>query len=292
MAGENWEGVSLLRSMYRAFTEKDLASKIQMVDLQNRGVGIPDGELGPTDGAKEASTMAQQLKDLRGGSKERQWLLRGNGQKISFLTSQGTVVDASPIIQQKNNEFAAGAGTDFQQQGQTATGSRATGSVLMVSYMQELDATRKWIEEQFNHGAGYCKGLAEELQDENFGDVEEYAYISGSCVSPTEQLDNIPNIVDAVQRGSLIHDLEVENHVRKGYGLKAISEQEFTRIKSENKPIPNLGGRPDSPTPTDVEEPRDDDAGRAFGLAEKKTAGAKPLRRNGRSYGWLVSKAS
>lgn len=292
MAGENWEGVPIIRSMYRAWVEKDLASKIQMVDLQNRGVGIPKGKLAAGDSDKAAQTLKQMAADLRGGSKERQFLLLSDGQEMEFLTSTGTTLDAAPILDMRNNEIAAAATTDFQQQGQTASGSRATGSVLMVSYMQQIDAVREIFQEQINHGAGYCSGLVEELVYENFGPDEECPRIVGSRVSPTEQLDNIPNIVDAVNKGSLTHDLAVENHVRKGYGIAPLTPEAFQKAKDEAKMIPNVGGRPDRPTPVDREEPRDDEAGRAFGLKEKKTPDAKPQRRNGSSYVWLRSKAS
>jgi len=295
MAGDNWEGVPMIRSMYRAYTEKDLAAKIQMIDLQNRGVGIPDVELAPGDGPKAAETLKKIAEDLRGGSKERAYVVRSPGQKVGFLVSSGTTLDSTPIIDGKNMEIAAASGTDFQQQGQTQSGSRATGSVLMVNYMQELDAIRQWVQDQINHGAGNTRGLTEELEDENFGPPGEEGYtkIVGSRVSPTEQLDNVPNILDAVQKGSLVHDLSVENYVRKSLGVPDLSADEFNRIKSVGERVPNLGGRPDSPTPTDVEDPRDDSAGRSFGLTEKKTLdGGKPQRRRGRSYVWLESTQS
>jgi hypothetical protein len=292
MAGENWEGVPMIRSMYRAYTEKDIASKIQMIDLQNRGVGIPDAELAPGDGAKQAATLEQIVKDMRGGSKERQFILRSPGQKVGFLTTSGTVLDSSPIIDGKNNEIAAAAGADFQQQGQTNSGSRATGSVLMVNYMQELDAIRELVQEQINHGAGYCRGLVEELT-EQFGPQEEETHIVMSRVSPTEQLDNVPNILDGIQKGGLTHDLSVENHIRKAMGIAPLTSDDFNKLKSEGQRVPNIGGRPNEPTPTEIDDARNDSTSRAFGLSEKKTVDfATRTTRSARSYGWLESTAS
>jgi hypothetical protein len=293
MAGENWEGVPLIRPMYRAWVEKDLAQKIQMIDLQNRGVGIPMATLGPNDGAKEATTLFNIAKDMRGASKERQAILKSADQKVEYLTSQGEVLDATPIVSAKNNEFAAGGGTDFQQQGQTATGSRATGSVLLVSYMQEIEATRRIIQEQVNQGAGSSRGLAEELQIENYGPQKEYAYICGTCVSPTEQLDNVPNILDAIQKGGLSHDLSVENHVRKSMGIRPLTPDEFDKLKkmqAQNGRPYNVGGRPSEVRPTDVDDPRDDDMSRVD-LQEKKTPniGASPRKSNRAVYPWLQS---
>ena len=289
MSGEMWEGVPMIRPMYRAWVEKDLAQKIQMVDLQNRGVGIPKAKLGPSDGAKEAETLGKIAKDLRGGSKERQYIVEGHDQEIKFLTSEGGVLNADPIIQAKNNEYAAGGGTDFQQQGQTQSGSRATGSVLMVSYMQELDATRVWVQEQINDGAGYLQGQVEELTAQ-FGPQEEATRLVGPRVNATDQLDNVPNILDAIQKGGMTHDLHVENYVRKAQGVRELTPEEFERLRREQ--VKNLGGRPHEVRPSDVDDARDDDLSRV-GLQEKKTLPAgMPQRASGASYGWLASRAS
>ena len=287
MAGQNWEGSPMIRPMYRAFTEKDLAAKIQMIDLQNRGVGIPRAKLAPGDGSKQADTLFGMAKDLRGGSKERQAILLADGQELGFLTSEGNVVEASPIIDGRNNEIAAGAGTDFQQTGQTSSGSRATGSVLMVNYMQELDALRVFGEDMWNHGAGTLRGPVEELCDENYGPQEEYPRIVCRPISATTQIDNVKHIMEWIKSGG-IHDLHAENEVRKSLGVAPMTAEEFQKAKDAAKPIPDIGGRPDSPNPADRDEPRDDESGRAFGLAEKKTpsGGTRPPS-SVRSWGWL-----
>jgi hypothetical protein len=295
MVGENWEGVPMIRSMYRAFTEKDIAAKIQMIDLQNRGVGIPKGKLAPGDGPKAAETMTQILKDMRGGSKERAFILEADGQEIKFLTSEGGTLDAGPILADKNNEFAAGGGTDFQQQGQTTSGSRATGSVLMVDHMQQLDATRQIFEDQINHGCGNSIGLCEELQLINFGPQEEYARIVGTRVNSTDQLDNVSNIIEAIQKGGLTHDLSIENYIRKSQGIETLTAAEFDKAMAAKRTslVPNVGGRPSEVGDSDREEPRDDTEGRRYGLTEKKTlhVGNKQTR-SARSYGWLGLTAS
>lgn len=295
MTGENWEGVSLIRCMYRPWKEKDLAAKIQMIDLQNRGVGIPDAELGPNDGKGDRETLKQIAQSMRGGSKERAFIVRAHGQKVGFLTSQGSTLDSSPIIQSKNMDIASGGATDFMQQGQTASGSRASGSVQMVSYMQILDAVREIIQEQINHGAGYLQGLVEELVDANFDDVKEYPHLVGSRVSPSDQLDNVPLLFDGVQKGAITHDLIVENHIRNSLGVKELSQKEFDDIKKSSAPPPQLGGRPQEVTDFDREEPRDDTEGRRFGLlaqagrAEKKTDPESLRKRNDVSWPWARS---
>jgi hypothetical protein len=226
LTGENWEGVSMLRSMYRAWVEKDILSRVGMIDAQNRGVGIPDAELGPNDQKADRDMLVEIAKGMRGGSPERKFIVRANGQKIGFLTSSGNVVDTAGMILARNGELASAGGTNFMEQGQTASGSRATGSVMMVSHMQD----------QVNHGAGYLRGLSEELQDMNFRNVKEYARIVGTCVSPADQLDNVPNILDAIQKGGMLHDLAVENHVRKAMHVAPLDQASFDKLKAAAQP--------------------------------------------------------
>jgi hypothetical protein len=289
LAGENWEGVSLLRSMYRSWVEKDMLARIGMIDAQNRGVGIPDVELSPTDTLADQRSLVEIAKSLRGGSKERAFVVRANGQKVGFLTSTGAVVDTASMIMQRNNDIASAASTDFMQQGQTQSGSRATGSVLMVSYMQELDATRQFLEEQINHGAGYLNGLIEDIMAANFPGAKKRPRIESSRVSPTEQLDNVPNILDAVQKGGLVHDLEVENHVRKALGVKELTQNEFDDLKTQNMP-PNLGGRPSEVRDPTQDSSRDDEASSRFRTpSEKKTLVGRARPTNRASWDWLQS---
>jgi len=289
--GENWQGQSLIRPMVRNWVNKDLASKIGMIALMNGGVGIPMGTLGPGDGPAQGITLKTQAKDLRGGSKERQFLMLANGQKMEFLTTNGTIVDARPMIAEQNMDIAAAGATNFMQSNQTQSGSRAGGSVMMVSYMQQLEAVKVWLQEQINHGAGYLMGQVEELIYANFENVKECPQIVGSRVSATEQLDNVPNIVTAVQQGALAPDLTVDTYIRKALmpNSKPLTQGEFEKAKAMGAPR-DLGGRPDKPTPTDKNEPRDDDMGRAFGLTtQKKTSGGSPPPRSPASWPWLRS---
>jgi hypothetical protein len=102
-------------------------------------------------------------------------------------------------------------------------------------------------------------------------------------------LDNVPNILDAVQKGGLLHDLSVENHVRKALGVQQLTQDEFDDLKAQAQPK-DLGGRPPEVGDFDREDPRDDAEGRRFGMAEKKTPdGGSAPRPSGASWPWLKS---
>jgi hypothetical protein len=309
LTGENWEGNALIRPMYGAWKRKDLSTKIAMIALMNGGVGIPMATMGPGDGPAQQGTLRTIAQDLRGGSKERQFILLANGQKVEFLTTNGQIVDARPIIQEQNLEIASAGATDFMQSGQTASGSRAGGSVMMVSYMQQLDATRQWLQEQINHGAGYLMGQVEELIYNNFSDVKECPQIIGSSVSPSDQLDNLSLLGDLTTKGVIPRSLKTANAALDRLGYPLMTQEEYdisvggrsvVDIAGEPGPthptdVPPVPpgekpqGRPNSTTPIDKNEPRNDKMGRQFGLVEKKTPNGSPRPRSAASCLWLKS---
>lgn len=313
--GENWEGTAMIRSMYRAFTEKDLASKIQMINLQNVGVGIPDAEMAPGDGIKDRDSLVSIVESLRGGSKERQYIVRKSGQKVGFLTGQ-TLTDAGPIIDGKNLDIFGAGATEFMSGGQSQMGSRANASVQMTMSLVQIDAVRACMEDQVNWGAGYLPGLAEELQDENFSGLRksasdpidsDYARITGSRVSPTEQLDNVPLVGELVRGGAVPRNLQTCNELLKKLGYGELTQTQFDAGVGARSPVdigtpsgqpeagapaPAADGRPpNAPNAAQEPDPRKDVPARRYGLqdssAQKKTLDASRPQMKSASYPWL-----
>jgi hypothetical protein len=293
LTGDNWEGVAMIRSMYRAFTEKDLLAKIQMIHFLNVGVGIPMVSLGPNDGIKEAEALTSIGKDLRQGDKSRNFILKRHDQEVAFLTAQGGDLGTGEVLSQKNMEIVTGAGQEIMQSGQTDAGSRANASVQLSASLVQIDAVRAWIEDVINFGSGYLPGLVEELVDLNFDNVKEYPRIVGSRVSLTEQLDNLPLVTDAVQKGLITKTMSLENEARKRLGWPLITQEEFD--KATQAPPISIGGRPgEADNSGESPDPRDDGDARRFGLsAEKKSpvaavGGSLPMK-NRVSWRWLKS---
>lgn len=288
MAGENWEGISLFRSMYKHYTMKDLAEKIAMVNLQNVGVGIPDGELAAGDGTKDAQSMKVILESLRGGSKERAYILRKAGQKVGFLTGAGASDLATPLVDLHTRGISSAGGMQFLGSGNTESGSRASDSVHLVHALQLSNAVKAIMCDQTNYGAGYLQGEVEELHYSNFGEDEECPVIEASAISPTEQLDNLPLVGDLIQKGGLTHDLSLENYTRNSLGLPLLSQEEFDKAKQASTAV-NIGGRPNEVGNPDRHDPRNDTNGRRYGLREQAWAGASQLPRKYPSYPWSKS---
>jgi hypothetical protein len=179
----------------------------------------------------------------------------------------------------------------FLGDGNTESGSRASGSVHMVAYLQAVEAVKVIFQEQINHGWGEQLGLVEDLIYSNYDDVEECPRIVMSPISPATQLENASLIGDLIQKGAMSKDLNAENYLRKSLGMPDISAEDFQRIQDMNKPVTSIGGRPNEVGDTDREDPRNDKLGRAVGLTEQG-CGATPQPKRRRSWPWLKSTAA
>lgn len=288
--GPNFEGNAFIRPMYKPWKIRELAEKIDIIDLQNRGVGIPIAKLSQQGGTKERDTLRAILKNMRGGSKDQAYIVIGADEDVKYLVSEGQAREAQTLLDGKATDVARVGVTQYLESGNTQSGSRAASSSMATGFFIHVDSIRERIQDIFNFGAGTMPGIVEELQDKNFDRPlsKGYARIMGSRISPTEQLDNVPLLTDAIQKGAVTKDIGIENEIRKRLGYPLISPEDFDRLTA--RMIPSIGGRPSEPG-TD-EQGRDDEMSRRFSgtSTEKKTpgAGSRPMKRPG-SYPWQRS---
>lgn len=87
--GDNFEGLSMLRSSYRNWYYKDLIYHLDGVRLDRYGVGIPVAELGPAHGLSndDLDELESVLKDLR--SNERVYLVAPPDVRFRILAPEG-----------------------------------------------------------------------------------------------------------------------------------------------------------------------------------------------------------
>lgn len=298
--GPNWEGHSFIRPMYKPWKLGEIAEKIDIIDLQNRGVGIPLAKLSGNGGVKERDTLVKMLQHMRGGSKELAYFVIDKDEEIKFLVSEGQARDAQPTLQHHRASMVKAGGQEYFESGNTGTGSRASASALATGFFVSVDAIRVILEDQINNGTGRQPGLVQELIRDNFGEQsKDRCRIVGSRVSPTEQLDNIPLVGDQVSKGVIPPHLKLTNEILRRLGYPEMSEAEWKEAM-DRKTISSAIGGPGRPTePGKDEEGRDDkDSGR-FGredraaLSEKKTPDGGPRRSSSpASWRWLRSTAA
>jgi len=295
--GPNWEGNAFIRPMYRPWKERDLAAKIDLIDLQNRGVGIPIAKLSGAGGVKERDTLVSILKDLRGGSKERAFIVIEKDEEVKYLLSEGQAREAASIMDRSAADSARVGGTQYLESGNTQSGSRASSSSMSTGFFIHTNAIRIRLQDIINFGAGPMMGLTEELEwmnTENDQDVDDPVRIEGSTVSPTEQLDNIPLIGDSVAKGVIPPHYALANEALRRLNWPEMTKEEYDEAIAAKTPSPAIGGpgRPDG-AGTDPEG-RDDTMSRRFAgedAAQKKTLdGGNQPPKSPASWRWIRSK--
>lgn len=242
--GPNWEGNAYIRPMYKPWKMRELAEKIDIIDLMNRGVGIPLAKLSAQGGVKERDQLKSILANMRLGSKEQAFIVIGNDEEIKFLTSEGTARDAQPVLDGKAADISRVGMTQYLEAGNTQSGSRASSSSMSTGFFINVDSIRERLQDIINFGAGPLPGLVEELQNKNFDRPKEYTRIVGSRVSPTEQLDNIPMVGEMVAKGAIPAHFKLANDLLKRLGYEQMSQGEYD--DAMQRPVPSIGGRPTS----------------------------------------------
>jgi hypothetical protein len=294
--GPNYEGNAFIRPMYRPWMLGEMAEKIDIIDLQNRGVGIPVAHLSGTGGLKEKETLVEILKSLRGGSKERAFIVLDKDETVEFMTSQGTVKDAAPILAYHQMNKVKAAGTEYFEQGNTATGSRAGASALATGFFINVDGIRVHLQDMINHGIGRLPGLVEELIDMNFDNVKDYPRIEGSKVSPSEQLDNIPLIQDAVAKGALPPSMKLANEMLRRLNWPEMTKAEWDEAMASKTALSPAFGGPGRPNLAGPDaQGRDDPNLDRVAMSEKKTSKVTPTgdsQQTRRSVLWPWLKSS
>ena len=278
--GPNWEGNAFIRPMYKPWMLGEMAEKIDIIDLQNRGVGIPMATLSAAGGQKEKEFLTEILKHARGSNKERAFILLQQGEEVKYLTSEGTVKDAQPTLAYHQMGKAKSAGTEYFEQGNTATGSRAGASALASGFFINVNGIMQVIVDQINYGPGPMQGIAERLCLRNYPD-DEPSTVEFTKLSPTEQMDNIPIIQDAVAKGLIPPMYSIANEMSKRLGWPELDKAEWDEAMKAKQSVtlgpgsPARGGpgRPDGAG--DDPDGRDDTEGRRLMMqdpAEKKNS--------------------
>jgi hypothetical protein len=143
--GDNWEGVSLLRPVYKNWYLKDKIERLDAIAQEREAVGLP--VIYPPSALtdkKALDEMEKKLQRLRAG--EQAYLIMpgpraqdmkenaGTGWHFELVgfgsgSSGGAGRDAQPSLQYHSDKIAAGFIEEFMRLGQKSTGARATAQV-------------------------------------------------------------------------------------------------------------------------------------------------------------------
>lgn len=220
--GDNFEGVSVLRSSYKHWYIKDTLYKLDAVKHERQAIGIPVITMPDTHNEADAIEAETILANLRATEKN-YVVLPGEKWKFEFANmGSGSVVDCEKSIAHHNREIAKNILAQFLELGAGEGGSYALSEDQSSLFMLSLTAIAKQIAEKLN------RELIPELVDLNFDIAENQSYPK-ICFNKLGEVDytKLSSALSTLaSAGMITPDEDLEDHIRKVFDLPKKSEEE------------------------------------------------------------------
>lgn len=210
--GDNWWGISLLRSAYKHWYMKDKFYLIDAISAERQGLGVPMGfvPVGATDEDKEE--MEKVVKNLR--VNEKGFAVAEEGYRIEFLDMKsGTTKNLMPSIQGHDRSITLNVLAQFLMLGGTAVGSFALSADQSKLFILSLEAVANHIKDTIN------RYLIKKIVDFNFNDVEEYPTLEVEKIGTVDANSLTTSLQRAYQTGFLTPQPADEAYVRDAMDL-------------------------------------------------------------------------
>lgn len=145
----NLEGESILRSAYPHWFYKDILYRIDAIQKERHGIGVPDIELGPGHSAKDRTVAHELGKNLR--TNETSYIVRTHNMTVGFAELSGNLVDALKSANHHDNMIMKNIMVQFLNLGiEGSGGGRATGATAADMFLKAMKYLANLICEYFN----------------------------------------------------------------------------------------------------------------------------------------------
>ena len=249
--GDNYEGVSLLRYVYKDWDLKKQVENLMIVDAM-RGLGFPIVEYNPTASKNDQDKMENILKNFR--AHERQYLFFPEGKfKFDWAKVESNQKNLIPILEYLQHEIDKSILAQFLDLAGSRSGgsggSRALSEDHSQLYEKALEAIGNVVVDELN------ANLLQQICDLNWSDMPNgypklvYSNIGDKNMS---ELGDVINKIGSVDM--LTPDPDLENKIRQWLDLPDLSDKDYQnydqRITAQSKaqPLTQLGPA-QSPTP-------------------------------------------
>lgn len=210
MEGDDWTGVSILRSAYKPWFMKELVEKVMGVSVERHGVGINTAYMPDRFRDDEAmvARVEAMLRDV--GSGDRPYLVfpgpkatAGQEGRDGFLfeivTPASSLPDMVAVCEYFRGDIKGNVLARFAELGHASVGARATGDVQsevwydalhqVASYICDVhngDAIPRWVRANFGDRAAYPRLVAQDIESrslQEFAEAVSRLVVSGAAVA-------------------------------------------------------------------------------------------------------------
>lgn len=227
--GDNWWGISVLRSAYKHWYIKKNLETIDAVGHERQGLGIPFVKL-PT-GATEADKRQAEtiLSNMR--AHEEGYLVEPDNITVDFKDMKASgVKDAARAIDYHDREISKAVLAQFLSLGSGPSGSRALSEDHSNLFLQSIEAIANGIVDVIN------KYAVKQLVDLNFNGVQKYPYLDYAGISRTDIDKLTTSYQRLVQTGGITPTEQDEAYLRKVMGLPERDPNALEKTPSDQEP--------------------------------------------------------
>jgi len=240
--GNNFEGISLLRTIYANYLRKDLYLRLDMMGLEKNAIGTPVIFL-PQSLRNNASEFDKVKKVLSSYvAHEKQYLilpdeLKKDGFEIKKGEYNSTAVDKS--IEREDFKMISSILANFLDIGTLQSGGNSQSDILKEMFLQSIQHIGKYISSVFSKEAHHIFVM-------NYGEPEVKLDMRATGISKKD-IETLAKVVSELGKSQfLTPDENTESYLRKEVGLPKIIENK-TNVKpkevkiedTENKKVEN-----------------------------------------------------
>jgi hypothetical protein len=211
---DDWYGQSLLRSSYQHWYYKTYLYKIDAIQKERHGIGIPAGKLPPGWNQENKEAMKQLVSNLR--TNEKAEAVLPPGYEVEFLKPNGNLVDVLKSAGYHDVMIMLNFLAEFMMLGLESSGSgggRATGAAQLDIFYKSLLGYANLICDNFN------MYLIPKLVQYNF-DTDQYPEMKVRNVGQTKDLQQLAAALASVTNTELITpDISTEQWTREVFDM-------------------------------------------------------------------------
>src|SRR6185295_7226987 len=222
-SGGNLEGESILRSAYPHWYYKDILYRIDAIQKERHGIGVPDIELGPGHTPQDRKIAHELGANLR--TNESSYIVRTNRMTVGFAELSGNLVNALESANHHDNMIMKNIMVQFLNLGiEGSGGGRATGATAADMFLKAMKYLANLICEYFN------QYLIPNLVAYNF-ETDQFPKMKVRNIGEAKDVQMwTAGIANMVKSGAITMDLETEQWFRNVLDIpvKLEDRPEFT----------------------------------------------------------------
>ena len=224
--GDDLTGQSIFRSAYRSYFMKTNLYKIQGIQAERWGVGLPVIEMAEdlAFGEDEKDKAEEMARNIRANQKA--YAVMPPGYKLNILTPSGNPIGDSieKAIDHHNRQIVLSILAQFLMLGGDGTGSLALSKDQSSFFLKVLDDKASYLAEQIN------KRVIKPLVDLNFGEQEYYPELTYSPLGDTD-LEQMSKVVsELLNAGAITKNSKDEQYIRGLFGFPELTEEEQEEV--------------------------------------------------------------